>query len=1000
MSTLHVLLPLLIALQPCPADRGGGGGEGGGGAPHHTTGPESGPHPPPRAPPPPPPPPGPPPPRTTASPTRQNRELADRTTDFELPADGLPGPFAPVPPRDFEQVHPPGTPVVVPFDAPGRGQGGLAGKHVYVSQGHGWTWSDTLGRWATQRGNTWGIVEDFVNAEAINQYLLHYLENAGATVWPVRERDLRGEMIIVDDGDGDAHPDNGLYAEIGGGFQHSTAPGFANFMAPYEGTENPMTLGGSRYHYTADGPGDFVRWTPNLPARGPWTVYVSWAASDNRATDAHYVVRHPGGDAHFHVDQRGHGHTWIYLGTFTFEAGTNPDTGSVELHIDATDDPGETVVSVDAVRFGGGAGVIVRGDGAGITDGPTSGRPRWEENCRYAAQFNGAPATVYDASSSDGNDDVGARSRYAAWQHEEGEDAVYISWHTNAPDGGTGTSTYLYGPNEPDGQYIFTGTPGSDVLGALIHGEIVNDIRGAYDPGWTDRGLRTAWFGELNPSHNPEMPAALVEVAFHATEADALKIQDPEFRNLVSRAFYQGVVRYFAQQDGLTPVFLPEPPAGLRVQADGPGAARLTWAPSPTDDAGVRGHAAEGYVVYTGRWGVWDGGVDVGDVSECVVEGLEAGPVHEFRVAAYNAGGMSFATPTLALGSGAAGAAAALVVGGFDRLDRNALLPEDLSPWALGTVLRMDLARMNSYGYVPVHGRALAALGIPFDSAWHDAALDADALAAYPLIDWLLGEESTADETFSFQEALALYDYRGGGGALLVTGAEVGWDLVELGSEDEQAFFSGLLHGTYLGDDADTYALALADGTPLTLDDGGLGAYDVDYPDLVGSDGTSTEIAFYDGDPARPAAVAWADPAGGGVGLAGVPLEAIHPEAAREALLAALLDGMGVAHPWEGPVDPPEPLPEAPEADIVSEDTTGADASGGADTVPGDDTGGDACTGKPCTCDGTCSCSTGCAAAPAPTSAWVLFTMLLVFLGRGPGISRRTSRASSADSGR
>ena len=901
----------------------------------------------------------------------------------------LTGPFAPVPPRTFERFHHPSTPVVVPFDAPGHGTGGLSGKHVYVSQGHGWTWSDVLGRWATQRGNTWGIVEDFVNAEAIDQYLLHYLENAGATVWPVRERDLRSSMVIVDDGDGDAHPDNGLYEETGGGFQHSTAAGFANFMAPYHGTENPMTLGGSRYHSTADGPGDWSRWTPYLPTRGAWTVYVSWAASDNRTTDAHYVVRHAGGAAHFRVDQTGHGHTWIYLGTFVFEAGLNVDSGSVELHIDTTDEPEVTVVSIDAVRFGGGEGVIIRGDGAGLTDGPTSGRPRWEENCRYAAQFNGAPPAVYDASSTDGNDDVGARSRYAAWQHEEGEDAVYISWHTNAPDGGTGTSTYLYGPNEPDGQYIFTGTAGSDVLGELIQAEIVNDIRGAYDPDWTDRGLRTTWFGELNPSHNPEMPAALVEVAFHATESDALKIQDPEFRNLVSRAFYQGVVRYFAQADGLTPVFLPEPPSGFRVEAAGPGAARLSWSPSPTDQSGVLGHAPEGYIVYRGRWGAFDGGTDVGDALEATVEDLEPGPVHEFRVTAYNAGGESFATPTLALSTGDTGEAAALIVGGFDRLDRHALLHEELSPWDLGVVRRMVLTRMNTYAYVPVHGRAMAALGVPFDSAWHDAELGADTLSSYPLVDWLLGEESTADETFSFQEAMALFDYRGQGGTLVVTGAEVGWDLVEQGSGDEQAFFSGLLHASYLGDDAETHSLALADGTELILDDGTLGAYNVDFPDLIGADGVSQELAFYDGEPDRPAAVAWADPAGGGVAVAGVPLEAVHPEAAREALLEALLDGMGFPHPWEDPIGPAEPNPEEQQADAVSEDDA-ADLNPGSDT-PGNPDGGVACTKKPCVCEGTCSCSGGCTASSTPKPPWPLLLLSLFLI-----LIRRLRRASPA----
>ena len=39
------------------------------------------------------------------------------------------------------------------------------------------------------------------------------------------------------------------------------------------------------------------------------------------------------------------------------------------------------------------------------------------------------------------DDDVGARSRYAAWDHEDGEDAVYVAWHTNAPDPGVGTSS-------------------------------------------------------------------------------------------------------------------------------------------------------------------------------------------------------------------------------------------------------------------------------------------------------------------------------------------------------------------------------------------------------------------------------------------------------------------------------------------------------------------------------------------------------------------------------
>ena len=72
------------------------------------------------------------------------------------------------------------------------------GASIFLSPGHGWIYSIALDRWTTQRGNTHGLVEDFSNAEAVLQYLLQYLWNAGARVYTVRERDLNNQMVIVD----------------------------------------------------------------------------------------------------------------------------------------------------------------------------------------------------------------------------------------------------------------------------------------------------------------------------------------------------------------------------------------------------------------------------------------------------------------------------------------------------------------------------------------------------------------------------------------------------------------------------------------------------------------------------------------------------------------------------------------------------------------------------------------------------------------------------------
>ena len=776
-------------------------------------------------------------------------------------------PIEPVPRRHNELLASVGgSPVVVAGTSPGQVTGFLTGKTIYVSQGHGLYWNDSLGRWATQRGNTHDIVEDFVGAETIDHYFIPLLMAAGAVVFGVREPDRQPLMVIVDDDQ----------ATLTGEWAAGPA-GWAANMGTLLSGDTPFGMGGTRTTTASDAATATATATfmAPLPADGVYGVNVAWNQAPDRAADARVIVHHAGGEAVFHVDQRRHGSTWMFLGRFAFRQ----DAAKVVVTNESAF--GGSTVSIDAVRFGGGEGMIERGDGSFPAKGPTTGRPRWESCSRYHAQVCGAPSTVYNSSKKgDNSDDVGTRSRYAAWQHEDGEDAVFVSWHSNAPSPARGTSTWVYGPNEPNGQYIFTGTAGSDALAAAVHDELITALKAEWDPDWKDRGINSAWFGELNPSHNPEMPATLVETAFHSTEADAILLAEPRFRLTLARAYYRGVVRYFAERDGFEPIYLPEPPMHLRVRGLALDTVEVAWEPSD------EGEAATGYRVWTSPDGFgWSVAAAVGTETSVALDGLEPGAPIYVRVTATNGGGESFPSATLgALPSCSGPSERALVVQGFNRLDRFSLPLEDMSPWSLGTLMRFDQDVVNTFDYTVEHGDALLAAGVAFDAA-EATAVEAGLvdLAPYRLVDWILGEESTVDETFNADEQSRVAAYLDAGGRLLATGAEVAWDLDHKGSAADQAFCTQYLKVAMAADDAETYSLS--NGIAFTAN------YDVEFADvLTPQDGA--EVLWTYGGAGGVAAVAWQGP-DGGVVTAGFPLEAVEGADNRALLMTEAIDALG-----------------------------------------------------------------------------------------------------------
>ena len=144
-----------------------------------------------------------------------------------------------------------------------------------------------------------------------------------------------------------------------------------------------------------------------------------------------------------------------------------------------------------------------------------------------------------------------------------------------------------------------------------------------------------------------------------------------------------------------------------------------------------------------------------------------------------------------------------------------AMIPQYEAPF-LGTVQRMFLERMNRYDHAVEHGQALSACGLAFDGAVNEA-IEAGAvwLDSYPAVDWFTGEDSVADASLSEAERPSLAAYLDGGGRLLISGAEIGYDLVEYGRDSD--FYREYLHAEYQGDDAGTYEFA---GVPGSILDG------------------------------------------------------------------------------------------------------------------------------------------------------------------------------------
>ncbi|MGH2593939.1 MAG: N-acetylmuramoyl-L-alanine amidase, partial [Anaerolineae bacterium] len=750
-----------------------------------------------------------------------------------------------------------------PANGQPQSKGGLSGKTVFVSAGHGWYWNSTLSQYRTQRpvypsapypaGE--GTVEDFNNAEVVNQYLLPYLWNAGADAWTVRERDMNASMTIVDD----VSPAFSLQ----GSWRITTAPGGYTSAYVYSGTY----LYTGTYFYTTtvtSGATATATWafTPAIDAE--YAVYVWFPNASNRTPAARYTVDHAGGTTVLTLTQARDGINWRYIGAYPFRAGA---AGRVRLSNRSTV-AGKTVLA-DAIRIGGGIGDVTLSG----TLAP-SGKPRWEEQSRQYATWVGLPdpagITVTD---------VTVRPIYSEWEYESGEDGVYIAWHTNGFSGynttARGTETYIHS---------FEPTTHSNILQNYIHTELLNDIHAGWESTWPDRGRKSRDLGELRLLET--LPGVLIENGFHDNPQDTDAIKDPRFNLLSARAVYQGIVRYWNARDANVPlVFLPEPPTHLRVRNSGPNQVTLAWRPGPTDTIGLLGQAATSYRVYTSADGFgWGDAISTASTA-LTLTGLAPGQLIHVRVTGVNAGGESFPTPALAARVASNDIAPVLIVYGFERIDRLGLIQQNDPPE--GNSRRMFLDRINRYDYIIQHATGITRA---FDSAVHAAVTDGEVgLGNYAVVDWIAGEEQSPDAALNATDQ-PLLQLLLDGGALLISGAEIGFDLV--GNGVGPSFYSDALRASFVAGDAGTYSISPVGGGifdslgTFSFDDGTRGAYDADWPDQFTPQGGALGALLYNGGLGGTAALSYANGPCTRLIYMGFPLETIYPQSTRRALMS------------------------------------------------------------------------------------------------------------------
>jgi len=593
---------------------------------------------------------------------------------------------------------------------------GLSGRHIALWQSHGRYFEQKLDRWEWQRATLFQTVEDMFTQSFVLPYLVPMLENAGAYILMPRERDIQRNEVIVDN-DGSWLMEGSI--DLGGGIRgtgsHSetgswknAGTGFADLQRTYTGVENPFVMGSARMAETVSSGKKnalaVTEWRPEIPERGEYAVYVSYRSLPNSTTSACYTVKHLGGTTRFAVNQKMGGGTWIYLGTFEFAEGRE---GSVTLDNRTPEGyrhESGSVVTADAVRFGGGMGNMARSvlkapeDTLHTYGEPSvSGYPRSAEASRYWLQWAGADSTIFSQNEGkdDYKDDYMSRGDWVEWISRGSRTNpsakgglgipvdLTLGFHSDAgvtPNDSIVGTLAIYTSRSENRQNLPDGSSrmGSREFADMVQTQVVNDIQTQFDTLWS---RRSTWDRQYRESRTPSSPSMLLELLSHQNFADMKYGLDPSFRFTASRAVYKGMLKYLSSRYGCPYTVQPLPVESVSVSFTDDGSkAVIAW--QPVEDPLEPTASPTGYILHTR---VNDGGFDKGVVIDYPRRNgdflttevlIHPGHVYSFRITAYNDGGRSFASETVSIGRPAEGTLEkkVLIVNNFDRVSAPAFV--------------------------------------------------------------------------------------------------------------------------------------------------------------------------------------------------------------------------------------------------------------------------------------------------------------------------------------
>ena len=734
-----------------------------------------------------------------------------------------------------------GEPWVKNISTPLKVTHGLQGRHLSLWASHGRFYDQKKGCWRWQRPKLFGTTEDLFTQTIVVPYLIPMLEKAGAVVFTPRERDWQTEEVIVDN---DGSKRNYFEVTAQGKWQTTSYPGFAWHTGTYSDGENPFEAGSARMTTTTNSKSRYsvATYQPDFKKAGRYAVYVSYQTLPNSIEDALYTVWHKGECTQFRVNQQMGGSTWVYLGTFDFDAGYS-EFNRVTL-TNQSDHRG--VVTTDAVRFGGGMGNIER-------FGETSGMPRAVEGARYYGQWAGMPYAVY--SSKDGQDDYGDDINVRSHMTNllgggscymptvEGRKVpieLSLAVHSDAGYDKEGVgligSLSICTTNFHDGKLNagISRMASRDFADALLSNEVL-DIKYKYKD-WNRRELFDRNYSE---TRLPEVPSAILETMSHQNFPDMRYGQDPNFRFTLARSIYKTILRYVNDQHGTPFIVSPLAPNYFRIEFTGKNTVQLNW--NAVDDPQELTSKPTGFILYTAIGDAdFDNGTHIRSKTSYELE-LEPNVLYHFKVTAVNRGGESFPTEVLSALYNPKAKKTVMVVNGFHRLSSPAIrntpteqgfdLDEDpgvtYGPtlgW-VGRQINFDRKQMgnedgglgdsseelagrliagNDFNYVKTHAEAIASAGRYNIVSCSSEALETiiPSPARYPVIDLLLGLERDDKhslqyyKTFTSTMRSTLQHYTSHGGSLLVSGAYVGCDMM---SDAEQLFMQNVLKCRYTG---------------------------------------------------------------------------------------------------------------------------------------------------------------------------------------------------------